>query len=202
MARTVKTVEDRREQIMEAALKVFAKKGFSAASNKDIAREARITSGLIYHYFDSKEALLKAIVEERSPQRIIHSIPPGTLELLPEKFLGFMVKQLLSGVEDERFMALLRVYLPEAIYHPESVSIVNNIIAEASAFIGGYLRSRMQSGELRAADPDLITNVVMGSVMDIALRRQVFHDPLLLKYSQDQIVESVVTLAMQGLVPV
>ncbi len=74
MARTVKTVEDRREQIMEAALAVFAKKGFARASNKDIAREAGITPGLIYHYFESKEALQKAIFEERSPQRIIRSI--------------------------------------------------------------------------------------------------------------------------------
>jgi hypothetical protein len=41
----------------------------------------------------------------------------------------------------------------------------------------------------------------MGSVMNIALRRKVLHDPLTLKYSQDQIVESVVALALHGLLP-
>ena len=60
MPRTVKTVENRREQIMESALRVFAKKGFTGASNKDIAREAGITPGLIYHYFESKEATAKS----------------------------------------------------------------------------------------------------------------------------------------------
>ncbi|HJT57159.1 MAG TPA: helix-turn-helix domain-containing protein, partial [Ktedonobacteraceae bacterium] len=63
MARTPKVVEDRREQIIDAAMHVFAEKGFVRATNKDIAREAGITPGLIYHYFDSKEALLKAIVD-------------------------------------------------------------------------------------------------------------------------------------------
>jgi len=62
MARTPKVVEDRREQIMEAAMRVFAQKGYMRATNKDVAQEAGITTGLIYHYFDSKEALLKALV--------------------------------------------------------------------------------------------------------------------------------------------
>jgi len=67
MARTPKETEDRREQILDSALRVFAHKGFASASNKDIAREAGITTGLIYHYFESKAALLKSLLEERSP---------------------------------------------------------------------------------------------------------------------------------------
>ncbi len=51
MARTPKVVEDRSEQIIDAALRVFARKGFTKATNKDIAREAGITPGLIYYYF-------------------------------------------------------------------------------------------------------------------------------------------------------
>ncbi len=75
MARTPKVVEDRREQIIEAAMRVFAQKGFTRATNKDIAREAGITAGLIYHYFESKEAVLKAIIEGRSPLKVVRSMP-------------------------------------------------------------------------------------------------------------------------------
>ncbi len=46
MARTPKVVEDRKEQILDAAMRVFAQKGFTRATNKDIAREAGITPGL------------------------------------------------------------------------------------------------------------------------------------------------------------
>jgi AcrR family transcriptional regulator len=201
MARTVKTVEDRREQIMEAALRVFANKGFTGASNKDIAREAGITPGLIYHYFESKEALLKAIFDDRSPQRIVRSNPEQILGLPPKQFLRLVVRQMLTVVEDEKYMELLRVYLPEAIYHPESVPIGTASFDEGTHFVEGYLAAKMESGELCKMDPSLVTRLVMGSVMNIALLRQILHDPLALQYSQDQIIESVVALALNGLLP-
>jgi TetR/AcrR family transcriptional regulator, fatty acid metabolism regulator protein len=52
---------DRRRQILGAAVKVFAAKGFHAARVGDIAEEAGIAYGLVYHYFSSKEDLLETI---------------------------------------------------------------------------------------------------------------------------------------------
>ena len=55
----------RREQLIEAALAVFALKGVDGCTVKDIARSAAVTPGLLYHYFDSKEALVAAVLAER-----------------------------------------------------------------------------------------------------------------------------------------
>ncbi len=52
-----------RTSIQSAALKLFAKQGFHNTSISEIAREASVSKGLIYNYFDSKEALLKSIIE-------------------------------------------------------------------------------------------------------------------------------------------
>jgi TetR/AcrR family fatty acid metabolism transcriptional regulator len=52
---------DRRRQILAAAVKVFAEKGFHASRVGDIAEEAGIAYGLVYHYFKSKEDLLETI---------------------------------------------------------------------------------------------------------------------------------------------
>ena len=201
MARTVKTVEDRREQIMEAALRVFSKKGYAHSSNKDIAREAGITAGLIYHYFESKEALLKTIFEERSPQRILRSLPENILDQPPEQFFLFVINHMLTGVEDGKFMPLLQIYLSESANHPEVAPNINGMIAGGSRFMEGYLTAKMESGELRKTDPTLITELVMGSVMNMAMRRKVLKDPLTTKYSQEEIVEKLVELALTGLLP-
>jgi AcrR family transcriptional regulator len=201
MARTVKTVEDRREQIMESALRVFAKKGYAHSSNKDIAREAGITPGLIYHYFESKAALLKAIFEERSPSRISREIPDQILSLPLEQFLRFMIQHMLTGIEDGKFMPMLQIYLSEAANHPEVAPIITSMIAGGSRFMEGYLAAKMESGELRKTDPALVTELVMGSVMNMAMRRKVLHDPLTTKYSQEEIVEGLVSLALNGLSP-
>ena len=88
MARTPKGVGDRRDQIIDVAMRIFAQKGFIKATNKDIAREAGITPGLIYYYFESKGALLKAIIETRSPAQLMTTLPPQAFELLPESFLS------------------------------------------------------------------------------------------------------------------
>ena len=52
---------DRRRQILAAAVKVFAEKGFHEARVGDVAEEAGIAYGLVYHYFASKEELLETI---------------------------------------------------------------------------------------------------------------------------------------------
>ena len=51
-------------EILEAALKVFAEKGFAAARMEDIARRAGVTKGTIYLYFENKEAVFKQLVRE------------------------------------------------------------------------------------------------------------------------------------------
>jgi AcrR family transcriptional regulator len=54
--------EERKASIMEAALEVFAEKGFETASISLIAKRAKISKGLIYNYFESKEELIKEIM--------------------------------------------------------------------------------------------------------------------------------------------
>jgi TetR/AcrR family transcriptional repressor of uid operon len=56
-------VLDRRSQILEAALVCFAKHGFHQASMHDISAEAGISVGLIYRYFENKEAVISAMAD-------------------------------------------------------------------------------------------------------------------------------------------
>jgi TetR/AcrR family fatty acid metabolism transcriptional regulator len=56
--------EERSRQILDAAVRVFARKGFQAARVGDIAAEAGVAYGLVYHYFDSKDAVLDAVFRE------------------------------------------------------------------------------------------------------------------------------------------
>ena len=201
MARTANIVEDRREQIMDAALRVFAQKGFTRATNREIAREAGVTSGLIYHYFDSKDALLKAIIEQRSPLQMVRDLSPQMLAMPPEALLRLIVGQMLAIVEDERFVQLLRVYLPEAIYSPEVSSLGSTSIQEATRLLEEYFTAKMESGELRQENTGLSAQLVMGSVMSLVLRRQILHDPDALRYTHEEIVDSIVRIALRGLAP-
>jgi AcrR family transcriptional regulator len=56
---------DKRRQILDAAIRVFARQGFHACRVSDIADEAGVAYGLVYHYFDSKDQVLNELFAER-----------------------------------------------------------------------------------------------------------------------------------------
>lgn len=201
MARTPKVVDDRREQIIDAAMRVFAQKGFTRATNKDIAREAGITPGLIYHYFESKEALFKAIIEMRSPLKLVRELPAQTLALPPEIFLPFVLRQVLGIVEDEKFVQVIRAFLPEVVHNPQMAPLALSVLQRAIAFLSGYLASQVESGALQKVNVDLVAQTLLGSMIGFVLRRQIVRDPTALQYTQEQIADVIVNTVLQGLLP-
>ena len=64
MADKSSAVEDKRRQLLDAAVRVFARKGFHASRVGDIAEEAGVAHGLLYHYFKSKDQVLEAVFSE------------------------------------------------------------------------------------------------------------------------------------------
>jgi AcrR family transcriptional regulator len=199
MARTPKVVDDRREQIITAAMHVFAQKGYARATTKDIASAAGITSGLIYHYFENKEALLKAIIEARSPVQDVRALPAQIRELPLEAMLQTLVERMLSIAESEQFVQLIRLFLPEVIQNPAIAPLGLATLQEEVVFLKEYLAEHMQTGELRDTDPSLLAQVIMGSVMGFVLRRHILRDGLALQYTQAQIAESIASLALHGM---
>ena len=69
-ARWRRRKEARPSEILEAALAVFAEKGFAASRMTDIAERARVSKGTIYLYFKSKEAVFRALVREMLVPRL------------------------------------------------------------------------------------------------------------------------------------
>jgi AcrR family transcriptional regulator len=64
LAERTQGVEEKRRQLLDAAVRVFARKGFHASRVGDIAEEAGVAHGLLYHYFRSKDEVLEAVFDE------------------------------------------------------------------------------------------------------------------------------------------
>lgn len=63
MVRTVKDPEERKRELLDTAMRLFAEHGYEAVSMRDISQAAGVTPGLSYHYFDSKQKLFAAALE-------------------------------------------------------------------------------------------------------------------------------------------
>lgn len=107
----------RREQILEAATKVFAEKGFRAARMQEVAATAGVANGTVYNYFASKDELLLALLEELSEHEWcaeqITELRSGAVEAVFSQQLKQRFQRLLEQKE------LWRVVLPELIVNPE-----------------------------------------------------------------------------------
>ena len=201
MARTPKVVEDRREQVIDAAIRVFARKGFHRTINRDIAREAGITSGLIYYYFQSKEELLQAIVETRSPLRLMQSIPQQTLEMPPAQFLPFLILQVLEIVESETNVNLLRIFLPELLHNAEILeSLRTQVIGQLVGFFRGYYTRQQELGHVGSQiDPTFQAHMTISCLVGFLMRRQIVNDPTVTHYSHQELATLLTTTILKGI---
>lgn len=112
MRRTKEEAAITREQLLKKALAVFSKKGYAATTLQDIAQEADVTRGAIYHHFGGKAELYNTLVREyadRGNQIMGQAVSEGgsLLDILRRVF----VRQL-QVIEDDREMrALMELYL-------------------------------------------------------------------------------------------
>jgi TetR/AcrR family transcriptional regulator, acrAB operon repressor len=153
MRRTKEEAAITREQLLKKALAVFSKKGYAATTLEDIAREANVTRGAIYHHFGGKAELYNTLIREyadRGSQIMGQAVSEGgtLLDILRRVF----VRQL-QVIEDDREMrALMELYLFKTGLVPELEEGRQQQIESGAGLIemlAGILSQGMEQGLLR-----------------------------------------------------
>lgn len=93
--------ESRRKQIMDAAMDLFAAEGYSNCSISMLAEKAGISKGLMYNYFESKEELLTAIIENGLDE-IMHLLDPNSDGILQPEELEHFIRKVFSNMRHNR----------------------------------------------------------------------------------------------------
>jgi AcrR family transcriptional regulator len=203
---------DRRQQILEAALDVFAEHGFEGATTKEIASRADVTQGLIYFYFPSKEDLFFAAFDYQAAQLAERMY--GAIETEgrpPEAVLREMIGRLVDALATPRMVSLLRIMQRTAVHSdpadPRELSSLEAArcrIKEQAHRIGGmfknYIQEQISTGTLRSVDPSLATQLFVSAVLSIIMRRAT-GDAELARYTTTQLVDAMVDMLVWGLLP-
>lgn len=152
---------ERRDQILDTALRVFSEKGYNGASIRDIAREVGVTEGLLYHYFESKEQILHACWKERSWRAHLEQIL-GSVEGVPlEQVLRELVVDFLQTLYENAPMA--RMCASEMQHNSEMAAFYLERIEDNQRLIRNFLCARQAVGEIRPdADLDMAAGLLMG----------------------------------------
>ena len=148
---------DRRAELLEAAVRVFAAKGFHASRVGDIANEAGVAHGLLYHYFRSKEEVLETIFRET--ERIEVSGVPFREQL--RRFARIYLGSWLVTPE------LVRVLVREVARSPEVGNRVDEIRGLFKA-LRRIVEAARDRGEVRDdVDPAIASTAFYGALEEI-----------------------------------
>lgn len=121
-----------RQQLMNAARKIFARDGFAQTRLEEIAAEAGKTRGAFYAHFRDKEDMFFAIFEEdtrRDKQRLIAMLTSATTR---DERVESLAKYMLGTLKDERRVLLNLEFKAYAIRHPDREQRLNALVSKAS----------------------------------------------------------------------
>jgi AcrR family transcriptional regulator len=168
MARIVKEHTVRRNEILDAAQRLIYTKGYEQMTIQDILDTLQISKGAFYHYFDSKQALLEALVERIGEEAIRLLLPIVHDPLLPalEKLQRYLTTANRWKIGQKAFfLALLRVWFNDdnAIVRQKLRAIATREVAPLLAEI---VRQGVQEGVMTAIYPDQVSEVIASLAQD------------------------------------
>jgi AcrR family transcriptional regulator len=171
---TEEHLEARRRQILDAAVACFARDGFHRTTIPDIAREAGLSAGAMYRYFESKDELIEAIADERHARERegLESVrgvsdPAAALAALAREFFGLL------DDPDERLRRRVGVQVwAEALRNPAILALVRRGAGQPLAELTRVVRSAQQGGQLPAElDPAATARVLMSAFYGLVLQQ-------------------------------
>lgn len=147
--------ELKRDQILAGARKVFMARGFAAASMGEIAKAAEVSKGTLYVYFENKNALFHALIDEqkRNTAERITEFDPADHDV--EAVLTSFARRFIVALTEPDHIALVRVVIGASAEFPElSRAFFESGAAHGARRLAAYLAAQEMEGVLKVDTPE------------------------------------------------
>jgi TetR/AcrR family transcriptional regulator, fatty acid metabolism regulator protein len=157
----------KRRQILDAAVRVFARQGYHTCRVSDIADEAKVAYGLVYHYFGSKDEILDTLFLERWQVLLSAIAAVDARDEAAEAKLRAVAEFIFdSYAHDPELMQVIIVEVTRAASTFGRTHLPE--IREAYAGIASIVRTAQERGEMRAdVPPDFVAMAFYGAVEQV-----------------------------------
>jgi AcrR family transcriptional regulator len=189
----------RREQILHAALEVFSRKGFTAATIPEIARLAGLAAGTIYIYYPNKRELFVAVIEKLMMIPLADIFAGGS-----EKEFPLILQQAVSN----RLSILYNVPLTRLVSLMGEIQrdpvlktlFVNKLLGPFISKMEEMYRIRMAAGEIRSIEPALAVRLMAGMMIGLTILSSLENDSSpLRRLPDDKLQEEIMAFILYGL---
>ena len=191
-------IEARRTQILDAAAKVFADKGFHRATTKEIASAAGVSEGTIYNYFDSKDGLVIGIMArlaelEQLNGELVKAMQGDVRDFFVATFRSRMGR-ILQGQQ------MLQAILPEVLANPHLRDrFYQQYVLRIAVMVEPYIQAQIGLGYVRPVDVPLVVRALQGMIVGLLILRILGDEPLQSRWGD--VPDVLATLIFSGLCP-
>ena len=154
-------VEATRQAIVRSARRMFGSKGYASTSVDEIARDARVTKGAVYHHFDTKEGLFRAVYDEAEADAQARTVPTD-IERPPLELLVGIVQGYLDAVLDPEIQQITLIDGP-AVLGP----FPDGVGDEQPGYQGlrTFLEAAIDRGAIQPLDADALAHLIGGACL-------------------------------------
>jgi AcrR family transcriptional regulator len=188
----------RRAQILDAAMAVFAARGYHRATIREVARAAEVADGTIYNYFADKEALLLGILDRlnQTEERPAHFARSEAMDFAA--FFAHYLGERMALLQENAavFQALLPELLTNATLRDR---YVREMVAPTLAIGEQSFAGLAAAGQMRAVEPALLTRTLAGTVLGLLVLRLLGDEATAARW--DEFPAALAELLLHGLLP-
>jgi len=189
--------QERQASLIQAATRLFAKKGFNGTTTKEIARAAGISEALVFKHFPTKHALYAAILAEKVTVNELLSAVEESAKKRDDRRVFTLIAgyRIRPGVDP----TLLRLLLFSALEgHELSDMFFSKHHKVFYDHLAAYIQTRVEDGAFRQVDPLLAARAFIGMVVHHRLLHEIFGVPM--DRSHKDTVSTYVDIFLHGLV--
>ena len=165
--------QERRQQVIDAAYRCFARKGFHQTTMRDIYEEAQLSAGAVYNYFDSKHEIIEASFSF-DYERSMALFDTASESSDPLATLLDLLRFLFAGLKDAAALDAPRVNVQgwgEALINPPLLGTLQRVLGFYREVTARTIRRAQENGQIdECLDPDALSNALISLYYGLELQ--------------------------------
>ncbi|AKE63318.1 Transcriptional regulator, TetR family [Microcystis aeruginosa NIES-2549] len=188
--------EDIRSRILQAALRLFAAKGYEGTTTKDLAGKANVAEGTLFRYFPNKKAILIEVAT-RGWVDILTDLLTELSEMGSYKAVAQVMRRRVLRMRENS--DLLRVCFIEAQFHPElKERIQSEVIAKMTDVAEAFFQTAIDRGIYRPMNPKIVAQVFLGMFAIAGFSSETILDSNASPFALQEMAEGIAEIFLNG----
>ena len=196
-SKTPKLSSKREQEILDAAVRVFSRKGFNGATTKEIAGEAGVAEGTIFRYFKTKKDILLSLVGPYLAQSLTDAIEEVS-GATDEVILTAIIKNRLDVIKKNSNLIML--LFTEAQFHPElREKFTEKVVLKVAVVLEQLITTRIKQGAYKEVDPQIATRIFVGMMGIFVLWKTYLSGDKYISFDENTVIKNVVDIFLNGI---